>query len=180
MNRRESVRLLGAIAAVPFLPGTAEAASGIAERVHEAIQGGARFRTFDPTQQELVRRLVDAMIPRTDTPGALDVRVPEFIDHVVTDWASEPERRALLDGLADIDARVRAQGAATFTGLGATRQAGLLRMLDGERAATSGAGHAFGQVKSLAVYGYFTAEAVQRDVLKTQVFFTAFDGCAPA
>jgi hypothetical protein len=179
MDRREAVRLLGAVAAVPFLPGTAAAASAIAERVHEAIQSGARFRTFNPAQQELVGRLVDAIIPRTETPGALDVRVPEFIDHVVTDWASEPERRALLDGLADIDARARAHGAATFAGLAAARQAGLLRSLDAERAAPSGAGHAFGQVKSLAVYGYFTAETVQRDVLKTQMFFAAFDGCAP-
>jgi hypothetical protein len=180
MDRREAVRLLGAIAAVPFLPGTSEASAVLAERVHGAIQGGARFRTFDPAQQELVSRLVDAIIPRTETPGALDVRVPEFIDHVVTDWASEPERRALLDGLADIDARARAHGAATFAGLAAARQAGLLRTLDAERAGPSGAGHAFGQVKSLAVYGYFTSEAVQRDVLKTQMFFAAFDGCAPA
>jgi gluconate 2-dehydrogenase gamma chain len=180
VDRREAVRLLGAIVAVPFLPGTAGSAAVHADRVHEAIQGGARFRTFDPAQQELVGRLVDAIIPRTDTPGALDVRVPEFIDHVVTDWASEPERRALLDGLAAIDARARAHGAATFAGLPATRQADLLRTLDAERAATSGAGHAFGHVKSLAVYGYFTAEAVQRDVLKTQMFFAAFDGCAPS
>lgn len=180
MDRREAVRLLGAIAAVPFLPGTAEASAVLAERVHEAIQGAARFRTFDPAQQELVSRLVDAIIPRTDTPGALEVRVPEFIDHVVTDWASETERRALLDGLADIDARARTQGAATFASLGATRQAGLLRALDAERAATSGAGYAFGQVKSLAVYGYFTSEVVHRDVLRSQMFFAAFDGCAPA
>ena len=179
MDRREAVRLLGAFAAVPFLPGSAKDAS-IAERVHEALQGSPSFRTFDPGQQELVARLVDAIIPRTDTPGALDVRVPEFIDHVVTDWASEPERRILLDGLADVDARARSLGAGTFVGLDPTRQAALLRMLDVERAATSGAGHAFGQVKSLAVYGYFTSEAVQRDVLRTRMFFTAFDGCAPA
>jgi hypothetical protein len=181
MDRREAVRILGAITAVPFLPGTVEASAVVAERVHKAIQGGgARFRTFDLAQQELVSRLVDTIIPRTDTPGALDVRVPEFIDHVVTDWASERERRALLDGLADIDARVQALGLPTFASLGAARQAGLLRSLDAERAATSGAGHAFGQVKSLAVYGYFTSEAVQRDVLRTPVFFSAFDGCAPA
>jgi gluconate 2-dehydrogenase gamma chain len=179
MDRREAVRLLGAIAAVPFLPGNAEAVS-IADRVHGALQGGASFRTFGPAQQALVTRLVDAIIPRTDTPGALDVRVPEFIDHVVTDWSSESERRVLLDGLADVDARARSLGAATFVGLDPARQADLLRRLDVERAATRGAGHAFGQVKSLAVYGYFTSAAVQRDVLRTQMFFAAFDGCAPA
>jgi hypothetical protein len=30
------------------------------------------------------------------------------------------------------------------------------------------------------VYGYFTSEVVQRDVLKAQVFHEAFQPCAPA
>jgi hypothetical protein len=180
MDRREAVRLLGAIAAVPFLPRTAEAATGLAARVHEAIQGGAHFRTFDPAQQALVSHLANAIIPRTDTPGALDVRVPEFIDHVVTDWATEPERRALLDGLADVDARARSLGSATLAGLNAAGQAQLLAALDAERDSATGAGHAFGRIKSLAVYAYFTSEVVQRDVLQAQMLFTAFEPCAPA
>jgi hypothetical protein len=180
VDRREAVRLLGAIAAVPFVPQTAEAATRLAEQVHESLQGGPRFRTFDGSQQALVGRLSDAILPRTDTPGALDVRVPEFIDHVVTEWASDAERRVLLEGLAAIDARARSAGSASFVTLDATSQATLLRALDGERTQATGAGHAFGRIKSLAVYGYFTSEPVQRDVLQVQMFFTAFNGCAPA
>jgi hypothetical protein len=180
MERREAVRLLGAIAAVPFLPRTAESATELAERIHESIQAGARFRTLNAEQQVLVTHLADAILPRTDTPGALDVRVPEFIDHVVTDWAGAAERQALLDGLAAIDARARAFGAASFVALNDAQQADMLRALDEQRMARDGAGHAFGLVKSLAVYGYFTSETVQREVLRTQMFFTAFEACAPA
>ncbi|HEX9564970.1 MAG TPA: gluconate 2-dehydrogenase subunit 3 family protein [Gemmatimonadaceae bacterium] len=179
MHRREAVQLLGGIAAVPFLPRAADAAAALAERVHRAVQAGARFRTFGAAHQALVSRLADAIIPATDTPGALDVRVPEFIDHVVTDWAGASERRALLDGLDDIDARARQAGAPGFVALDATRQARLLEALDRDRDAPAGAGHAFGRIKSLAVFGYFTADAVQRDVLKTVMFFGAYDPCAP-
>lgn len=179
MHRREAFRLLGAIAAVPFLPDSADAATSIARRIHESIQGGARFRTFSPSQQALVSRLADAVIPRTDTPGALDVRVPEFIDHMMTDWASAAERQALLDGLAVIGARAGAAGNAVFAALPVTRQAAILTQLDSELTATSGAGYAWAQVKSLTVVGYFTAEPVQRDVLRTQVIHAAFDGCSP-
>lgn len=170
MDRRDALRLLGAVAAVPFLPDSAEAAATIARRVHTAIQGGARFRTFSASQQALVARLADAIIPRTDTPGAVDVRVPEFIDHMVTDWASAAERQALLEGLAAIEARASVP---------ATRQAELLAQLDAERTAPSGAGYAWAQVKSLTVVGYFTAEPVQRDVLRTRMIHATFDGCAP-
>jgi hypothetical protein len=180
MDRREAVRLVGALVAIPFLPRAAGAAAVLAERTHALVQGGAAYRTFNSAQQALVSALCDTIIPRTDTPGAVDVRVPEFIDYIVTDWAADAERIALLDGLADIDARAGAVGGSAFVSLDATRQAGLLATLDTERSRAAGAGHAFGQIKSLAVYAYFTSEVVQRDVLKTQMFFSEFSACAPA
>jgi hypothetical protein len=48
-----------------------------------------------------------------------------------------------------------------------------------ERAAKAGAGHAFGRIKSLTVFGYFTSQVVQRDVLKTPMAFASYIGCAP-
>ena len=45
------------------------------------------------------------IIPETDTPGATSVKVPEFIDLILTEWASDDERAAFLAGLSDIDAR---------------------------------------------------------------------------
>ena len=179
MERREVVRLLGAIVAVPFLPKTAEAAEDLARRVHEAMQGGAaRFRTFTPQQQATVSSLADAILPATDTPGALDARVPEFVDHIVTEWATEPERQALLAGLADIDALAR-QAGGNLSALTSAQRTELLLTLDSQRNASRGAGYAWAQVKSLTVFGYFTSEVVQRDVLQTQMIFAAFEPCAP-
>lgn len=178
MDRRDAVRLLGALAAVPFLPQSAEAATALAQRVHRAVQGGARFRTLNAAQAALVTRIAELIIPATDTPGATDVRVAEFIDHILTDWASEAERQRLLDGLRELDARA-AQDGPGFMGLDEARQVALLRTLDAERDAASGAGHAFGRVKSLTVYGYFTSELVQREVLRTQMIFPGYTPCAP-
>lgn len=180
MDRREAVRLVGAFVAIPFLPRAAGAAAVLAERTHARVQGGTGFRTFNSAQQALVSGLCDAILPRTDTPGAVEMRVPEFIDHLLTDWADDAERRALLEGLAEIDARAGAVGGSAFVTLDATRQARLLATLDAERNAAAGAGYAFGQIKSLAVYAYFTSEVVQRDVLKTPMFFSEFSACAPA
>jgi hypothetical protein len=43
----------------------------------------------------------------------------------------------------------------------------------------SGAGLAFGRLKGLTVYGYFTSKPVQQDILKTQMFFNGYDGNVP-
>ena len=179
MQRREAVRLLGVIAAVPFLPQTVEAATELAERAHTAVRQGQRFRTLSPDEQALVARMADAILPRTDTPGALDVQVPEFIDHILTDWATVPERNAFKAGVEAIEHRARESGGARFTELADDRRNTLLRELDAQRGAGSGAGHAFGRIKSLTVYGYFTSPVVQRDVLKTQMAFATYTPCAP-
>lgn len=171
MQRREAVRLLGVIAAVPFLPQTAEAATELAERIHRQVQGGGGFRTLSAAQQRIVARIADTIIPATDTPGALDVQVPQFIDHIMTDWASPGERALFLAGLGELEGRVEGLDGAAFVEL--------LRTLDRERTARAGSGHAFGRIKSLTVYGYFTSQVVQRDVLKTAMAFATYTPCAP-
>ena len=99
------------------------------------------------------------------------MRVPEFIDHILTDWSSPGERALFLAGLVELEGRAAGLDGAAFLAL--------LRALDSERSASAGAGHAFGRIKSLTVYGYFTSQVVQRDVLKTQMAFATYTPCAP-
>lgn len=174
MHRRDLVRSLGAALAIPFLPRSAEAAIAIGERLARE-PADVPFRTLNRDQQALVSAVADMIIPRTDTPGALQVRVPEFIDVILTEWASDDERSAFLAGLADIDAKAGAR----FVDLTATQRDELLRQLDTMRADRSGAGHAFGRLKGLTVYGYFTSKVVDEQVLKTQMFFDGYHGNVP-
>ena len=44
--------------------------------------------------------MIDQIIPSTDTPGAKGARVNEFIDVILTEWATPEERKNFLDGLA--------------------------------------------------------------------------------
>ena len=179
MIRREAVRLLSAIAAVPFMPRSASAAAELGERLHRRLREQSAFRTLNPAQQLVVRTISDAIIPRTDTPGASDVRVPEFIDLILTEWADERERRAFVVGLDDIDGRARLVGNASFMDLEPAQRTTLLRALDAERGAVDGAGQTFGRIKALTIYGYFTSEVVHRDVLRAQSFFETYDPCVP-
>src|SRR4051812_33767164 len=103
MQRREVVRYLGAALAIPFLPRSAEAAIEMSERLHR--QPDVTFQTLNADQQLLVSELSELIIPETDTPGAKSVRVPEFIDLLLSEWAPDDEKKKFLDGLADIDAK---------------------------------------------------------------------------
>jgi len=178
MQRRDVIRVLGATLAIPFLPRSAEAGIALGERIHRQ-PGEVSFRTLNREQQALVTEIAEIIIPETDTPGATSVKVPEFIDLILTEWASDDERSVFLAGLADIDARASALGAPRFVEQTAARKTELLTALDAARADTKGAGFAFARLKGLTVYGYFTSKPVQERVLKTKMFFPSYQGDVP-
>jgi hypothetical protein len=58
-------------------------------------------RVFSEDERKRVAALVDLIIPRTDTPGATDAHVPEFIDRKLSLDAELKER--FLAGLRSFD-----------------------------------------------------------------------------
>lgn len=173
MQRREVVRYLAAAFALPFLPQSAEAAIDLGERLHRRLADeDVEFRTLDAAQRATVTDIAEMIIPATNTPGATAVRVPEFIDLILTEWMSDGERTAFLAGLSEIEAK-------GFATMSRAQRTDLLNTLDGARADKAGAGHTFGRLKALTVYGYFTSARVERDVLKMQMFFDGYHGNVP-
>src|SRR3954469_15763344 len=179
MRRREVVQFLGAALALPFIPRNAEKAIELAAGVHRR-PGDGFFRTLNPDQQKVVTMIAEMIIPETDTPGATSVRVPEFIDLILTEWASDEEKAAFLAGLDDIDVQTAAaMGAPKYVQLTEAKRGEFLTGLDAKRPAKAGAAHAFERIKALTVYGYFTSQVVQEDILKTRMFFNGYDGNVP-
>jgi hypothetical protein len=100
------------------------------------------------------------------------VKVPQFIDLILTEWMSDDERAAFLAGLSEIDG----QG---FSRMTHAQKTEVLTRLDAARSEKTGPGFAFGRLKALTVYGYFTSEPVQRDILKTRMYFNGYQGSVP-
>ena len=178
MQRRDVLRLLGGAALPALLPLSPESRLQLARALHARLGTPAR-RTLSARQNALVSRVADMIIPATDTPGALAVRVPEFIDLLLSEWYDDAARSRFLGGLAALDARSRTEHNAAFADLAAADQAALLTALDGQHGAEGSAEEAFGTLKELVVYGYFTSETVMRDVLQTVILPGRFDGCVP-
>jgi hypothetical protein len=178
MQRREVVRFLGAALALPFLPRGADAAIQLGEALHARL-GDVPFRTLNPAQQKLVTNITELIIPETDTPGATSVKVPEFIDLILTEWMSDDERATFLAGLGDIDARASALGSSRFVGLPEAKKNELVSALDAATEEKTGAAFAFRQLKGLTVYGYFTSKPVEQDILKVQMYFNGYQGNVP-
>jgi hypothetical protein len=175
MRRREVVQFLGATLALPFIPGNAEAALDFAAKLHLQLDD-VQFRTLNREQQALVTAIAEMIIPETDTPGATSVKVPQFIDLILTDWMNDEERTSFLAGLRDIDTRSAALGAPRFVDLALPKNTELLTLFDRAKEDKAGAGPTFARIKALTVYGYFTSKRVEQEVLKPQLFFNGYQG----
>lgn len=179
MQRRDLLQLLGSFALVPALaPFSAERRLEIAEALHARI-GRTGLKVLTPAQDAAVTAVAEAIIPRTDTPGATDAKVNEFIDLLLADWYNEEERTRLLRGIDAIDAEARAEGGAPFASSRPVVQQKLLERWDGAESGPETATAAFKRLKNLTIYGFFTSEIAVKEVTKPVIFHPAFEGCVP-
>jgi hypothetical protein len=148
--------------------------------IAEAVDRGHQPLTaLSAAQAAIVTTLADLILPRTDTPSATDVGVPQFIDHLLANWYSPAEKAELLQGIGAIDQLARDRFGSGLVALKPADQTALLTELDGKTGAAGSAPSGFGKIKSLTVYGYFTSKRIQTEVLKTAIIPGRFDGCIP-
>ena len=72
-----------------------------AQHEHPEVVAAYTLKVFSPDEMKQVSRLVDRIIPRTETPGASDAHVPEFIDRKLSLNAELKDR--FLAGLREFD-----------------------------------------------------------------------------
>jgi hypothetical protein len=173
MDRRELLKTLGAAGALALVPREAVAAWARVANGTRPVAG------LSEAQLALVNAVADTLIPRTDTPGAVDVNVAAFVDIIVSENYSDAERTAFVAGLDLIDADAKANGGGPFVGLDANARGASIERLEGVRDRRAEPQRTYWRLKGLIVHGYFTSEQVMADVLKVQVIPGAYNGNAP-
>jgi hypothetical protein len=109
MDRRtllERVLLLAGGTAAAGFSGSALAKAAAGPRIY-----------LDPAVFNLLSAVADTIVPRTDTPGAIDARVPAKFDALLANWASGERRYELSQALLKIDALARDKAGKAFAEL---------------------------------------------------------------
>jgi gluconate 2-dehydrogenase gamma chain len=120
------------------------------------INTGPPAPVFTAAQRSLVAALSERVMPTTDTPGAIAAGVPEYIEHMLGDWAVDDDRGVILAGLAAIEARSLADYKVSAAKAKPAQQDALLTLaMNG--GIPNGAPF-FEAFRQLVVTGYFTSE----------------------
>jgi hypothetical protein len=188
MQRRELFRLLSGGAMLPAMDG-----SVLAMFQEARPKSNYTLRTLNPHQNATLVIMTDMIIPATDTPGANAVRVNEFIDLIMTEWAHDDERQRFLAGFEEVDKRSNALFGKDFVDAAPAQQEAILREFDhrvAELRANLDAkpyvrhphespleGSFFEVVKHMTMYGYYTSEIGFTQELHKQIIPGAYHGC---
>jgi len=180
MNRRQFMQLSALV-----LAGGAVSGPSLAVDQQQLFALGRSFieqpvDLFSSAQRKLLQAAVETIIPRTDTPGALDANVDRFIELCVAQFMTEPERTVFIAGLDELVNAVDQQQSDLIT---------LLTELEEQHsdAAWYQLGNRVGngfdssapficQLKELTVVGFFMSEVGATQVLRHNPMPGQFDG----
>jgi hypothetical protein len=152
MERRELLKMMAlTFGASVALPESAFAKLG------EPLDPAA-LKFFTAEQRALVADLSETIIPKTDTPGALDAGVPQWVELIVQDCLEAGDQKIITDGLVEVEKRSNERFTKPFAKLATSERIELLTALEQE-SKKAGTTKAFiRQFKDLVKFTYVNSE----------------------
>lgn len=181
MNRREALSsvalLLGGtlIGSEMFLSGC----------TNENKKIGTAGLDFSPEDISFLDEVGDTIIPATDTPGAKDAKIGEFMHTIVRDCYNKTDQDIFIAGMGKLNEASKSMNGKYFLESNPEERKNLLIALDKEqkdytakKKATDPA-HYFRMMKELTIWGYFTSEPGATKALRYVAVPGRYEGCIP-
>ena len=141
-------------------------------------------------QARFVSAFVDTILPRTDTPGALDVKTDIFLDLIFAKTYDADAQKNIASDIDKFNADVKASHGKVFSDLSEDKKKEVLKKAEAESPKFNPKvwGTAVGKqepvgfyrsLKSLALWGYFSSEEIGKNHLSYDPIPGAYLGCIP-
>ncbi len=187
MDRRKALQktglLVGAVVAMPSFLSLLQSC-----KTETRLEWEPLF--FDKDEALFVAAVVDRILPRTETPGALDVKVDMFLDKVFAKTYDAEAQQKIRSDIAQFNVDSKQQFGDIFFNLSDTDKGAMLQSAEAKSGKFNGSiwGTAAGKqepvgfyrsLKSMAIWAYFTSEEIGEKVLSYDPIPQEYDGCKP-
>ncbi|PHN08151.1 gluconate 2-dehydrogenase subunit 3 family protein [Flavilitoribacter nigricans] len=187
MNRRTALRntglLTGGTALAPALLSLLQSCQS-----ENRLDWQPQFFTED--EALFVTAFADTLIPQTDTPGALDVKVDLFLDKVFAMAYDAESQEQVREDIAAFNAKAAEAYGAPFADLSDEDRAAVFRAAEADSGKFRGQvwGTAVGEqepigfyrsLKMMVIGAYLSSEKIGTEVLRYDPIPGGYDGCMP-
>ena len=190
MKRREVLQQAAAVLGYAI---TGPALAGILNGCKATPDLAFKPEFFPADQASLVAALTEIIIPRTDTPGAIDAGVSMFIDRMLKEIYPKEGQDAFLKGLSDFDDGARKSYGNAFMDCSDEEKLSYFKSQHDTAVGKGGSGYSGGfwasteknakpfivELKELTLLGFFTSEPGATKVLQYNQVPGPYKGCVP-
>lgn len=135
---------------------------------------------FSEHELTILYSLCETILPKTDTPSAVEVGCHEFVPYQLQHCHSKRQQNDCIQIINTVDNRANDKFAKTFVLLQPQQQQQLLVDLESDAVTTDIQKSQFSFLKALIVFGYFTSEGGATQALNYQPVPGGFIGSIPA
>ncbi|NIJ51658.1 gluconate 2-dehydrogenase subunit 3 family protein [Dyadobacter arcticus] len=128
-------------------------------------------------QAKNLSAMVEAIIPKTDTPGAGELGVGDFVQKMVKDCYDKKAQATLSNGISNLDAQSNKKFGKSYADASKDQKLQLLQELEKSTDAEQKA--FFGMVKNLTIQGYMSSEYVMTNITHYEMVPARYHGCVP-
>ncbi len=179
MNRRDILKYTSLTFGVVATGGAMSALlSGC--KVEPKLNFTPEFLSLDEVQT--LTSAVDIIFPKTSTPSASEVGVPEFMDAMLTNVADVVGKEKFKAGMIKLNETAQAEHGSAYNDLDEATKLAFLTKVDaaafsGDKAKDDVLGEFWRGVKGDTYFGYFSSEKVAKDVLVYSPVPGPYEGC---
>ena len=134
---------------------------------------------LNPQRRRCLEALVERIIPATDTPGAMEAGVPDFIELILEKGLMAEDAERFIAGIDEVEDLSRGNYGNDYIKLNAAQQDGILTNLE-QQAQTlkqDGVTPFFQLLKELTLVGYYTSETGATQEIRYLPIPGSYDGC---
>jgi hypothetical protein len=128
---------------------------------------------FSDEEFHLIEGITDALLPATSTPGALDAKVPFFLDLVVKNCLTKEDQQLIKDGLQQMSEKEK------FSSLSSEEKTNAIKKIDDTAFKDDTGSTWFRIIKKLSLIGYFTSQEGMTKALNYVKIPGDYQACIP-
>ena len=174
MNRREALKQAALLTGIAV---SGSVASAVLQGCKAEHIPNYEPSFFTKAQMTEIAAMAETILPKTeDSPGAIEVGVPEFIDLIADKTLTAEEKEKTKEGIAALLQAAEEANGKAFSKLSSEEQLSYLSKVD-EEAKKAGGQSTYLRLKQQVILGYYTSEPVGTKVLAYDPIPGQWIGC---